>query len=230
MAVFDLRQQIVDDYASFARSFTRVRAADLRSQIDVIYANDQFWPEPLLQITPHYERGGSIDKLAAAGEVTAITAAIFRLPESPALPLELHTHQVQALTAAKQGRSYVVTTGTGSGKSLCFFIPIIDAILRAKEVDKTQRSLPSGGAVDAGAAGARDLVDRPAEGDLRRAAGLDRRGRGARPHGAVRWCPGDRRLAGQRVAGAARAPQPVDRAQARASLGSTAEQTGAVAV
>ena len=140
MDVFDLRQQIVDDYASFARSFTRVRAADLKSQIDVIYANDQFWPEPLLQITPHYEPGGSIDKLAAAGDVTATTAAIFRLPESRALPLELHTHQVQALTAAKQGRSYVVTTGTGSGKSLCFFIPIIDAILRVKEVDKTKRT------------------------------------------------------------------------------------------
>jgi hypothetical protein len=140
MDVFDLRQQIVDDYASFARSFTRVRAADLKSQIDVIYANDQFWPEPLLQITPHYERGGSIDKLAAAGEVTATTAAIFRVPEAPSSPLELHTHQVQALTAAKQGRSYVVTTGTGSGKSLCFFIPIIDAILRAKDVDRTKRT------------------------------------------------------------------------------------------
>jgi ATP-dependent helicase YprA (DUF1998 family) len=30
-----------------------------------------------------------------------------------------------AKAATKQ--SFVVTTGTGSGKSLCFFIPIIDA-------------------------------------------------------------------------------------------------------
>ena len=140
MDVFDLRQQIVRDYANFARSFTRVRANDLKRQIDVIYAQDQFWPEPLLQITPYYERGASLDELAASGEVTATTAAIFRVPDSPALPLQLHTHQVQALAAAKQGRSYVVTTGTGSGKSLCFFVPIIDAILRAKATDNTRRT------------------------------------------------------------------------------------------
>lgn len=140
MDVFDLRRQIVDDYASFARSFTRVRAPDLKQQIDAIYANNQFWPEPLLQITPHYERGGSIDSLAAAGDIHATTAAIFRVPGSPSLPLDLHTHQVQSLMAARQGRSYVVTTGTGSGKSLCFFIPIIDAILRARATDSTPRT------------------------------------------------------------------------------------------
>lgn len=83
MDVFDLRRQIVDDYASFARSFTRVRATDLKQQIDSIYANSQFWPEPLLQITPHYEKGGSIDQLAAAGDISATTAQIFRVPGSP---------------------------------------------------------------------------------------------------------------------------------------------------
>ena len=54
--------------------------------------------------------------------------------------LRLHTHQQEALTLAGQGRSYVVTTGTGSGKSLCFFIPIVDAILRAKAVDAKRRT------------------------------------------------------------------------------------------
>lgn len=52
MDVFDLRQQIVQDYANFARSFTRVRADDLKRQIDTIYAQDQFWPEPLLRSRP----------------------------------------------------------------------------------------------------------------------------------------------------------------------------------
>lgn len=140
MDVFDLRQQIVQDYANFARSFTRVRADDLKRQIDAIYAKDQFWPEPLLQITPYYECGASMDGLAAAGEVTPTTAAIFRVPGDPDKPLQLHTHQVQALASAKQGRSYVVTTGTGSGKSLCFFVPIIDAILRAKASESTKRT------------------------------------------------------------------------------------------
>ena len=94
MDVFDLRQQIVQDYANFARSFTRVRADDLKQQIDAIYAKDQFWPEPLLQITPYYERGASLDELAATGEVTATSAAIFRVPDAPAQPLQLHPNEI----------------------------------------------------------------------------------------------------------------------------------------
>ena len=140
MDVFDLRHQIVTDYANFARSFTRVKATDLKTQIDSIYSNDQFWPEPLLQITPYYERGASLDELCVSGEVTNTTAAIFRVPDDSTQPLQLHTHQVQALAAAKQGRSYVVTTGTGSGKSLCFFVPIVDGVLRAKETDKVKKT------------------------------------------------------------------------------------------
>lgn len=140
MDVFDLRRQIVDDYATFARSFTRIKADDLRTQVNAIYANDQFWPEPLLQISPHFQPGASVDELSAAGEIEPMTAKIFRVPDAPAIGLRLHTHQQEALTLAGQGRSYVVTTGTGSGKSLCFFIPIVDAILRAKAVDSKRRT------------------------------------------------------------------------------------------
>ncbi|MFN7882828.1 MAG: hypothetical protein ACK5PF_07420, partial [bacterium] len=87
MDVFDLRRQIVDDYATFARSFTRIRADDLRTQVNAIYANDQFWPEPLLQISPHFQPGASVDELSAAGEIEPMTAKIFRVPDAPAIGL-----------------------------------------------------------------------------------------------------------------------------------------------
>ena len=35
-----------------------------------------------------------------------------------------------ALQKARDGRSYVVTSGTGSGKSLTYFLPIIDSLIR----------------------------------------------------------------------------------------------------
>ena len=74
MDVFDLRRQIVDDYATFARSFTRIKAEDLRKQVDAIYSKDQFWPEPLLQISPHFQPAASVDELSAAGEIDPMTA------------------------------------------------------------------------------------------------------------------------------------------------------------
>jgi DEAD/DEAH box helicase domain-containing protein len=42
---------------------------------------------------------------------------------------QLYTHQAQALEAAWQG-PMVVTTGTASGKSLCFNLPTLDTLLR----------------------------------------------------------------------------------------------------
>lgn len=140
MDVFDLRAKIVADYSQFARSFTKVRASDLKQQIDAIYGTDKFWPEPLLQITPNYEPGPTVDDLAATGDLHEGAAQIFRVPDQPTEPIRLFTHQAQALAAARRGRSYVVTTGTGSGKSLCFFVPLIDAILAAKAADPKPRT------------------------------------------------------------------------------------------
>ena len=49
-------------------------------------------------------------------------------------------HQQQAVGYALSKQSYVVTTGTGSGKSLCFFIPIIDAAIKARKAGQALRT------------------------------------------------------------------------------------------
>ena len=52
MTIFDLDRQVVNEYERFARSFTIVRADDLRSQLEKAYADRRFWPEPMIQINP----------------------------------------------------------------------------------------------------------------------------------------------------------------------------------
>lgn len=51
-------------------------------------------------------------------------------PVAPGGPIRLHRHQVEAIEAARQRVPYVLTTSTGSGKSLAYIIPIVDQILR----------------------------------------------------------------------------------------------------
>ncbi|MGO8683537.1 MAG: DEAD/DEAH box helicase [Thermoleophilia bacterium] len=46
------------------------------------------------------------------------------------MPLQLHRHQSEAIRVAASGSNYVLTTGTGSGKSLAYIIPIVDQVLR----------------------------------------------------------------------------------------------------
>ena len=121
--VFELDRSLIGDYERFARSFTRIRASDLRQQIDEIYATRRFWPEPLITVNPDFERGASIDDLVADGSLLPETARVFRIDDKS---IELYRHQSQAIAKAVAGQSFVVTTGTGSGKSLCFFLPIID--------------------------------------------------------------------------------------------------------
>lgn len=137
MDVFDLDNALVADYERFARSFTNIRASDIRQQVDDIYASRRFWPEPLISINPHFKEGDSIAKLVADGSLCPETGKVFRIDGKA---ISLHRHQSQALAKAKADKSFVVTTGTGSGKSLCFFVPIIDHALRARIAGEAPRT------------------------------------------------------------------------------------------
>ena len=131
--VFDLRQHVIADYSRFATSFTTIRAPDIKEQVERIYADNRFWPDPLIQINPSYKRTTTVGKLVDQGVLQPACASLFRTEVVPnGEPLTLYQHQEEAIAFAGAGHSYVVTTGTGSGKSLCFFIPVVNAILAEK--------------------------------------------------------------------------------------------------
>lgn len=142
MDVFDLDEKLLDHYTAFARSFTRIRSSELQGKVDALYAGRPFWPEPLIQLNPHYEDGGTLRGLVGPDGLSEDCARIFANPRAPAdaqdRSLRLRRHQEQAIGLALSGKSYVVTTGTGSGKSLCFFIPIVDTIIKAKRAGEPQ--------------------------------------------------------------------------------------------
>jgi Lhr-like helicase len=129
MDVFDLRDKHIRDYADFARSFTKVRALDILSSLNGIYEKGQYWPEPLIQVNPQYEKRITLQELVAENILRPETAELF----GARLTGPLYLHQEESIVFANANQNYVVTTGTGSGKSLCFFIPLIDRILRKKE-------------------------------------------------------------------------------------------------
>ncbi|HBO46163.1 MAG TPA: ATP-dependent helicase [Planctomycetaceae bacterium] len=144
MDVFSLDANLLAEYTAFARSFTRIRSSELQSKVNELYASRRLWPEPLLQLNPHFEDGGSVGSLVGQNGLSPECAEIFRnsqaAPTDPAKSLRLRRHQEQAIGLALSNKSFVVTTGTGSGKSLCFFIPIVDAVVKAKHAGETART------------------------------------------------------------------------------------------
>ena len=135
--VFALRDSVVDEYKRFATSFTTIHARDIQEQVAAIYAEQRYWPEPLIQINPSYKRTTDVGALAANDVLDPGCADIFR---ANGQPLALYKHQEQAVALAAQGESFVVTTGTGSGKSLCFFIPIVSHVLNARRTSAQRRT------------------------------------------------------------------------------------------
>ena len=131
MDVFKLRNAVVDDYKSFATSFTKINAQDIKKKVDHIFSDGKYWPDPYLQLNPAYEQNCNVSDLVASGQLHQGCAEIFR--DDQGTPRELYAHQAAAIDMASQGDSYVVTSGTGSGKSLCYFIPIISQILRERD-------------------------------------------------------------------------------------------------
>src|SRR5258708_5965222 len=120
MDVFALDERLLEQYTAFARSFTRIRSDELQHKVDALYAGRRFWPEPLLQLNPHYESGGTVKDLIGERGLAKECGEIFRdsraRPEDADKTLKLRRHQEQAIGLALNGKSFVVTTGTGSGK------------------------------------------------------------------------------------------------------------------
>ncbi len=133
MDVFDLRQRVIGEYADYVGSFVSIRDERIREHVDEEMRSGVLWPKPLVQLNPAFEPGESLQDLIAAGELHPQCLDIFRVKPTPSEdkgPLRFHRHQVEGIRSARANRSYVLTTGTGSGKSLSYIVPIVDHVLR----------------------------------------------------------------------------------------------------
>lgn len=133
MDVFKLRDKVIHDYAEYVRSFVRIRETRLEQFVDDSLTDQALWPQPLIQMNPSFEVGGWVDDLVTNKTLHDQCKEVFRIKteqNTHGSPMRLHKHQVDAIAEAQAGRNYVLTTGTGSGKSLAYIIPIVDHVLR----------------------------------------------------------------------------------------------------
>ncbi|MBN8595240.1 MAG: DEAD/DEAH box helicase [Anaerolineae bacterium] len=82
---------------------------------------------PYLELSMPYRRGDSIRTLVSAGE---LSSRMLNLSNSP-IPVDapLYLHQQRAIGRIANGRSVIVSSGTGSGKTESFMIPILNDLL-----------------------------------------------------------------------------------------------------
>lgn len=86
---------------------------------------------PYVQATPPYRPGASVADLIGAG---LLHPDLAELPDDALPPTRpLYAHQEAALRKAADRDNLIVATGTGSGKTECYLLPILDSLLRERE-------------------------------------------------------------------------------------------------
>ena len=134
MNIFELRSKLITDYSEFVRGFIKIRDQRISDLVEQEMNEGLLWPDPLIQLNPFYEPGESIKKLIEDKALDPLCDRIFRVKEHENDPgsqiIRLYRHQSEAIHCARTRQNYVLTTGTGSGKSLAYIIPIVDLVLR----------------------------------------------------------------------------------------------------
>jgi len=86
---------------------------------------------PYVHCTPCYRQAYTLRQLINGEGGTKLAAEMAAFPRDQFDPdRALHSHQVEALQILAKGRNLVVATGTGSGKTECFLLPILDHVLK----------------------------------------------------------------------------------------------------
>ncbi len=141
MSIFRLAERICDEYTDFVRSFYTFSDQRIWEFVEEhIFRQRVLCPEVLVQLNPNYEEGDSVKDLCDRGLLHPLCAEIF-YDENKSAPIRLFRHQQEAIQRALRQEHFVITSGTGSGKTLTYFIPIFNAVLNRNPEERSVRAI-----------------------------------------------------------------------------------------
>lgn len=136
----DTTRRIRDAYIRYLKTIKPFQDARLREEFSrALAAEDMLVKGPYIELTPPFKSGRPLQELLNEGLLSGRFRDLchekgFRLDRP------LYLHQEEAIRKVRQGRNIVVTTGTGSGKTEAFLIPILDALVREEQAGSLGRA------------------------------------------------------------------------------------------
>jgi len=125
-------EKIKQDYFSYLQTIKPFKEKWLREEFtEAIHEPDMLVKGPILEISMPFKKGATLAELLNEG----LLSDEFNKLNTDELPLdrELFIHQEKAIRKVLGNRSVVIATGTGSGKTEAFLIPIINYLMREQE-------------------------------------------------------------------------------------------------
>lgn len=122
MDILNFHKQLLSNYQTYIRSFLNIKDHRILDFVDAEIAGNKLWPEPLVQFNPTFEKGSPVADLVRDGVLHHALNDIFK-------GFNLYKHQEEAIRLGAGEKEFVVTSGTGSGKSLTYIATIFNHIL-----------------------------------------------------------------------------------------------------
>ena len=123
MNIINTYNRLKGSYKNYISSFITIKDPRIKKKVTDAITNEEMWPDALIQFNPNFELGIGVDEMIANG-----------LPLHPELVnffnQRFYKHQQEAIELGCQGKEFIVTSGTGSGKSRTFMATIFNYILQ----------------------------------------------------------------------------------------------------
>lgn len=129
----EVTDRIKDYYLRYLRTIFPIQDEDLALKFREALEAEQLVKGPYLEATPGYRPGKSVAELVEEG---ILHPGFKGLHDEECFPIHrpLYLHQEKAVRkVVSGGRNLVIATGTGSGKTEAFLIPILDHLFRERE-------------------------------------------------------------------------------------------------
>lgn len=122
MDILNFHKKLINNYKIYIQSFLNIKDPTILNFVDSEISNKKLWPEPLVQFNPTFEKGRPLSTLVQDGHLHKEIDDIFT-------GFNLYRHQEEAILLGSKGREFIVTSGTGSGKSLTYIATIFNHVL-----------------------------------------------------------------------------------------------------
>jgi len=135
MNPFEVLNEVRYAYKTFVHTFQQFKNPTIRDWVgEKVDGGTLLWKEPFIELSRRFRRGDSWNDLIGLG-IHPETPKVFTAEAGnrTAAPVALYSHQSACIRNVIERRNTIVATGTGSGKSFCFGIPIVSECLRLRQ-------------------------------------------------------------------------------------------------
>lgn len=133
---FTALREVQSDYLTYVRTFQRFQSPEIQDWVlERVRNGTLLWKPPYIQLARPFAPGERLEDMVARGLLHPRTPYVFRskLDDPASAPNRPYLHQAQAVEHVLNQHNVIVATGTGSGKSFAFGIPIVSEALRKRE-------------------------------------------------------------------------------------------------